>query len=118
MKKLLLASLLTIAVVFARATVGSDNKPRASGTKKIVTTSRKGAGVKSSTAIPKKGGKKSTGGSIDISSFSWGASQTGVPKANGSASGKVDLNDLKIGNKKGANKTGRQPPAKRPAPAK
>jgi hypothetical protein len=42
MQKMLFASLLTIAVVFAQATGGSDNK--------------------SGTAIPKKkGGKKSTG---------------------------------------------------------
>ena len=122
MKKLLFASLLTTAVVFARATGGSDDKPGASGTKKIDTTSRKRAGTKSGTVTPKKGGKKSTSGSFDIPSYSWGTSQAGVKTGgNGNASGKVGLDDIKVGNKNGANKAGKQPPAKRSvsaAPAK
>jgi hypothetical protein len=118
MKKLLFGSLLTIAIVFARATGGSDDKPGTSGTKKIDTTSRKGAGTTSGTVTPKKGGKKSTSGSFDIPSYSWGASQAGVKTGgNGNACGKVGLGDIKVGNKNGANKAGKQPPAKRPVSA-
>src|SRR5260221_11758566 len=100
MKKLLFASLLTTAVVFARATGGSDDKPGASGTKKIDTTSRKRAGTKSGTVTPKKGGKKSTSGSFDIPSYSWGSSQAGVKTGgNGNASRKGGRVGPKCGNK-------------------
>ena len=121
MKLLLFASMLTIAVVCAQATGVSDNKPGAAGTKKVDTRSRKGAEAQSVATIPKKGGKKSTGGAFEIKCYSFGASQTGVQKNSGGGAGKVDLNGLKIGGKKGANKAGKQPPAKRPesaAPAK
>ena len=107
MKKLLFASLLTGAVVFAQAGGGSDNKPGvAAGTKKIDTTSRK--------STKKKGGKK--GGSV--ANFSWGMAQNGVQKAPAGSGGvgKVDLNKVKVG-KKGTNKACKQPPAKRPESA-
>src|SRR5260221_14647930 len=107
MNKFLLSSLLITGVVFSRATGGSDDNPCASGRKKIDTTSRKGAGTKSGTVTPRKGGKKSTGGYFDIPSYSWGSSQAGVKTGgNGNASGKGGLGDLKVGNKNGAHKAG------------
>jgi hypothetical protein len=122
MKKLLFTSLLTAAVVFAQATGGSDNKPGAAERQKRLTQrSAKAAEVKSSTAIPKKGVKKSSG-SIEIMSYSSGAAQTGVKTGgSGVGAGKVNLNDLKIvsknGGKNGTSKVGKQPPAKRPEAA-
>jgi hypothetical protein len=86
--KLWFASLLTIAVMFAQANNGSDNKP--------------GGTAKSNTQNPKKGGKKSSSGSFELPPSSFGVE---TPK------------DSKNGGKKGGKKVSKasqQPPAKRP----
>jgi hypothetical protein len=93
--KLWFASLLTIAVVFAQANNGSDNKS--------------GGTAKSNTPNPKKGGKKSSGGSFEVPPSSFGVEP---PR------------DLKNGGKKGSKKGGKtgptankQKPPKRPEAA-
>lgn len=88
MQKMLFASLLTIAVVFAQATGGSDNK--------------------SGTAIPKKkGGKKSTsGGSFEVPPSSFGVEAPRDLKNGGK-------NGSKKGGKKGPS-ANRQSRPKRP----
>jgi hypothetical protein len=89
--KLWFASLLTIAVVFAQANNGSDNK---SGT------------AKSNTQNPRKGGKKSSTGSFELPPSSFGVETPRDVKNTG-----------KKGTKKGTKKgptANKQPPAKRP----
>jgi hypothetical protein len=77
MKKLWLASLLTIAVVFAQANNGT---------------------AKSNTRIPAKGGKKTTGGYIEYPSFGETNTQSSATGSGGvgSRSGKTSVNDINI----------------------
>jgi hypothetical protein len=117
MQKLWFAALLTIAVAFAQATGGSEGKSGA-GTKKTDTKSGKDR-AKSSNQNPKKGEKKSTGDTLvrfnpDFNS----GDPTEVQKVSGGGgAGKVNLNDINVGNKKGGkkvSKVSKRPPAKRP----
>jgi ABC-type oligopeptide transport system substrate-binding subunit len=116
MQKLWFAALLTIAVAFAQAIGGSEGKSGA-GTKKTDTKSGKDR-AKLNNQNPKKGGKKSTGGTLvrlnpDVSS----GNPPEVQKVSGSGAGKANLNGFNVGNKKGGkkdSKASKQPPAKRP----
>ena len=99
MQKLWFAALLTIAVVFAQANNGGDNK---TGT------------VKSNTPNPKKGGKKKTSDSVELPPSSFGVETPRDVKTGGKSGGKKGT---KKGSKKGPSDT-QQPPAKRPAAAK